>query len=294
MSRPPVVLAVLLVLACKRAEAPTSITAPSPPPATPTSAAAAPAPAPAAPAANSSEKAWKVKPTGLSAIKADPPSYLDKPTLVFVAVKPTDYFNYGYNGARNSHFAFEMRPLEENGRLGAAKLYGYAARSWARPFFDEVNKKVEASGKEYAAATLVVAYSKKRYDGRSADHIEILAGDVGEKLDMDPASVTQAAADSRAGSKNTRAPSDCNTFRKLAALGVGKKLPQYCHTYPVGVADRLFDGLKEDGAGNTLAMCVASGVEQFFTYEQFKNDSSQKLAAVLGECQRRMESSQEH
>jgi hypothetical protein len=230
-------VAVLVVAGCKRSESPTSTTAP--PPAAPTTVSAAATPAPAAASTTPKEKMWKVKPTALAVIKADPPSYLGEPTLVFVTVKPTSYFNYGYSNARNSHFAFEMRPAEESGRLGEAKLYGYAARSWARAFFEEVNKQLDASKKEFAPATLVVAYSKKRYDGRSADHIEILAADVGEKFDMDPATVAQASG----ADGNQRADARPLRLKFVAA---------YCGEYVGSWDESSRQGDWMDGEGMTV------------------------------------------
>ena len=238
------------------AEAPVSTRPPSPtPPALSSQGGTESAPAPAAPAANPSEKAWKVKPTPLSVIKADPPSYLGKPTLVFVAVKPTDYFNYGYRDARNSHFAFEMRPALENGQTGPEKLYGYAARSWARPFFNEVNQRLgmfvlarDADKKNYVTATLVVAYSKKRYDGRSADHIEILSAEVGEKLDMDP-QVVVSLREQRP--ESAQQGGDCDVWQAPP--------PRYCKTYPRGTTAWAARYLSEHGVSLEQSQCFLSG-----------------------------------
>lgn len=139
----------------------------------------------------SPQATWKVPPTALAVIKADPPSYIGKVALVYVGIRPSDYFNFGYGDARNTHFAFELRPALEGGRIGPEQLYGYAERSWARPFFEAVTKSLESGKYRYRDATLLVAYVPNRYDGRSADHIEILAAEVGEVRGLDPAPVQE-------------------------------------------------------------------------------------------------------
>jgi hypothetical protein len=153
-------------------------------------------------------KAWKMQPTALSVIKADPPSYLERPALIFVAVKPSDYFNYGYSEARGTHFAFELREVRAEGRVGVEGLYGYAPRSWARPFFEKVTQALQAEGGkyEYTLATLVVAYSKRRQDASTADHIEILAADVGQRFDMDLTSRRNAEPRSKTDGNNEPSP----------------------------------------------------------------------------------------
>jgi hypothetical protein len=153
---------------------------------------------------------WKVPPTPLAVIKADPPSYIEKPTLVLVAVKPSDYFNFGYADARSSHFAFRLRPVTPDGRVGPDALNGYAARNWARPFFEDVVKNLESGKFEYMTATLVVTYLTKRFSNDSADHIEILAAEPGRKLDMDPGPLIEkygqaAAAAAKAKEKKEKA-----------------------------------------------------------------------------------------
>lgn len=153
---------------------------------------------------------WKVQPTPLSVIKTDPPSFLEKPTLVLVAVKPSDYFNYGYGGARTSHFAFELRGIRPDGRVGDDQLYGYAARSWARPFFEKVNQRLQADGgkHEYVVATMVVAYLKKRHDESTSDHVEILGAAVGQDFSLSPTPFAEKFAQEAAAGAARREAKD--------------------------------------------------------------------------------------
>ena len=281
-------LLLLVGVGCQKPPLEPVLSAPTtaPPVATPTTGAPALAPGPSAPAANPSEKTWKVKPTALSVIKADPPSYLDKPTLVFVMVKPTSYFNYGYNNARNSHFAFEMRTVGGDGRIATDRLFGYAGRSWARPFFDDVNKQLDAGKKGYAPATLVVAYSKKRYDGRSADHIEILAAGVGEKFDMDPAASREASGPPSEAAPKTRGGGDCAWFNNS-----GARIP-HCATYPAGHGQALAEAtvlIVQANGGvpydvRKLGACVAMIVESTCTFQASKKPGNTCEADAATKC----------
>ncbi|BDG08218.1 hypothetical protein [Anaeromyxobacter paludicola] len=205
---------------------------------------------------------WKVQPTELSVIKADPPSYLEKPTLVFVAVKPSDYFNYGYRDTRNSHFAFEMRPALDDGRVGSDQLYGYAARSWARPFFEAVNNQLEGGKYRYATATLIVAYSKRRYDGQSADHVEILAAEVGQKFDMDPGPLMEKYAQAAGTEAKVKAAKD-KARQQARAKCPDEKMrrifAQNCAGLYVG--NRIFGGKAPEFDVDYFCRCAANRVD---------------------------------
>jgi hypothetical protein len=130
---------------------------------------------------------WKVEPVPLTRIKNDPPTFMERPTLVYVALKPTDYFNWGYRNARETHFGFELAQMDQDENPTSVRMYGYADRKWARPFFEFVSKHLEEAAGAYDSvpATLVVTYKKARYESRP-EHIEILAAAPGAEYSADP------------------------------------------------------------------------------------------------------------
>jgi hypothetical protein len=154
------------------------------------------APRPSTPIEDSAAGPWKSPPVAPSRIKTDPVTYLEKPVVISVAVRPADYFNYGYRNARESHFSFEIAQLETDNNVRPLSLYGYADRRWARPFFEEVTRELEAAAGEYqfARATLVVMYKRSRYES-SPDHLEILAASRGEDRSLTPESREVAGND---------------------------------------------------------------------------------------------------
>lgn len=149
---------------------------------------------------------WKTPPVAPSRIKTDPVSFLEKPAIIYVAIRPTDYFNFGYRNARETHFGFEIAQIEPDNKAQPLSLYGYADRRWARPFFEEVSKELEDAAGEYSfvLATLVVTYKRSRYES-SPDHLEILAASRGEDRSLTPESRKLGGQD--AGAERDLAPS---------------------------------------------------------------------------------------
>lgn len=147
---------------------------------------------------------WKSAPVAPSRIKTDPVSFLEKPVVIFVAVRPTDYFNYGYRNARETHFGFEIAQFASDDNVQPLSLYGYADRRWARPFFEKVSKELEEAAGQYqfVPATLVVTYKKSRYES-SPDHLEILAAVRGEDRSVTPESRALGSQDSGAEAGTT-------------------------------------------------------------------------------------------
>ena len=167
---------------------------------------------------------WKTPPTTLSRIKTDTVSFLDKPALVYVAVKPTDYFNYGYANARETHFGFELAQLGPDGDVQPLRIYGYADRKWARPFFEKVSRDLEsAKGKyDWVQATLVVTYKRSRYQS-SSEHLEILAASMGEDRSLTPESRSLGDGDADAGVAGSADRPDAGTRAPLSLVCVPYK-----------------------------------------------------------------------
>ena len=82
--------------------------------------------------------------THVSAIKADPRGYMDKPLVIAGGVRIHNYYNYNYNEATQTHFSLAFAELTADTRK-IGSLYIYASRSFAQPLIDEVLKN-EANG----------------------------------------------------------------------------------------------------------------------------------------------------
>lgn len=140
---------------------------------------------------------WASPPVSALRIKTDATTYTENPAVIYVAVKPSDYFNFGYRNARETHFAFEIAQFTEGDNAQPMNLYGYADKRWARPFFEAISSELEASGGSFQAvpATLLVTYKRSRVES-SRDHIEILAASRGEDRSLSLSAAQRSESDS--------------------------------------------------------------------------------------------------
>lgn len=146
--------------------------------------AAEPAPAQAAKAAPLVEAPG----SGLSTIqmmRMDPAGFLNKTVKLYVYLKPTDYFNYGYRTARDSHFGFEACDGEGN-RQNCANFY--IVKDKGR----ELLQTVLANGgdKYHGPVSIIASNLKFRYESASSELFEILDYRIGEDKALSAAGYT--------------------------------------------------------------------------------------------------------
>lgn len=123
---------------------------------------------------------WPVPPTPVYEVTADPAAYLDKLVLLHVRLSPSAYYNYGYGDARDSHFSFSLKNLDEESHLRDFHgLQAYADKVRFRTFFNEVLRLLRQSRQEDVEATVLVTYLPSRYDRKTADSAEIVKAAVG-------------------------------------------------------------------------------------------------------------------
>lgn len=152
---------------------------------------------------------WKMPPVRIKDLKADIVKYKSEPALVYGKVEPSDYYNYGYQNARGSHYALKIQSInEKSGETLYDEITGYAPREKFKTFFEDLRKQAQES--ERVDATLVLAVLPQRYDSSSADHIEILDARLGRDVDLDPGPAFQALQNEQAEKAS-----------KIAALSIG-------------------------------------------------------------------------
>ena len=131
--------------------------------------------------------AWLVQPATLSEIMADPDRHLARTAVVHVAVRPSHHFTLAYAGARDSHFSLEMRGIRSDGTISAGeRCQGFAEKSWAAEFYEELKQAIRNGRDGWAEATLLVTYRRDRYATGTPSHLEVVGGGLGRIPDLQP------------------------------------------------------------------------------------------------------------
>lgn len=117
--------------------------------------------------------------TTIEMMKIDPEKFINKAAKLYVYVKPSDYYNFGYSDARDSHFDFEA--CEQNGN-GTVCANFYIVKSKGRELLNAYMK--QNDGRHAGPITIVASNLKFRYETNSSAEFEMLDFKIGEDPDL--------------------------------------------------------------------------------------------------------------
>lgn len=107
--------------------------------------------------------------TRIQMLRLDPQSFVNRTAKIYVGVLASDYYNFGYSDARDSHFAFKA--CDGEGRENCANFF--MVKDKARPLLQKIMEDPNhAEG--FGPVTLIVSNLKFRYQSSSSEEFEIL------------------------------------------------------------------------------------------------------------------------